>query len=156
MTLNVYLVVGLGIVTKCSLTGAVKNIKVDGRSYCVVDHGSKKHPEAVEFCRNLNARLPLPRNKGELDEFRKISPSFTNIDARNPKRSSNKAEWIDAEGKPLGNRPVYLKGYNFLTFTIKSVSLSAQKLDFFSQNGQTSRYNCIYFNNLFDLNILTR
>ena len=113
MTLNVYLVVGLGIVTKCSLTGDVRNINVGGRSYCVVDHGNKKHPEAVEFCKNLNARLPLPRNQAELDEFRKISPYWTHVDARNPRRTSDKALWVDAEYKPLGNRPVYLTGHKF-------------------------------------------
>ena len=104
----------LGFVTKCTLIGTVKNIKVDGRSYCVVDHGNKKHPEAVEFCKNLNARLPLPRNQAEYVQFRKVSGrSYTNIDARNPKKTSNTAEWVDAEGKPLGNRPVYLKGHKF-------------------------------------------
>ena len=105
---------GLGIVEKCTLTGAVKNFNVDGRSYCVVDHGNKKHPVAFEFCRKLNSRLPLPRNKAEQDEFRKISgPKWTNVDARNPKWTSNKAEWIDAEYKPLGNRPVYPRGQQF-------------------------------------------
>ena len=63
----------------------------------------------------MNARLPLPRTKNELDAFLKISPSWTHVDARNPKRTSNKAEWVDAEGKPLGKRPVYLWGHNFKT-----------------------------------------
>ena len=93
------------------MTGTVKNINVDGRSYCVVDHGNKKHPDAVKFCKNLNARLPLPRNKKESDEFLKISSSWTNVDARNPNITANQSEWIDAEGKPLGNRPVYLAGH---------------------------------------------
>ena len=114
MKLKVSLASALGIVAKCTLTGTVKNINVDGRSYCVVDHGLKKHPDAVKFCKNLNARLPLPRTKAELDEFRKISPSFTNLDARNPKKTANKAEWVDAEGKPLGNRPVYFLGQQLL------------------------------------------
>ena len=105
---------GLGIVAKCTLAGAVKNINVDGRSYCVVDHGNKKHPDAVKFCKIRNARLPLPRNKQEAVEFLKISSSWTNVDARNPKKTSNKAEWVDAEGKPLGNRPVYLWGQKLL------------------------------------------
>ena len=111
---------GLGIVTKCTLVGAVKNINVDGRSYCVVDHGNKKHSDAVEFCRKLNARLPLPRNKQEADEFLKLSPSFTHVDARNPKKTSNKAEWVDAEGIPLGTRPVYLRVTN-ISFNYKNV-----------------------------------
>ena len=106
---------GLGIVAKCTLAGAVKKIKVDGRSYCIVDHGNKKHPDAVKFCKNLNARLPLPRNKQEAVEFLKISSSWTHVDARNPKKTANKAEWVDAEGKPLGNRPVYLSGQKLLT-----------------------------------------
>ena len=96
------------------MSGAVKNINVDGRSYCVVDHGNKKYPEAFEFCKKLNARLPLPRNKQEAAEFLKISSSFTHVDARNPKKTANKAEWVDAEGKPLGNRPVYLWGQKLL------------------------------------------
>ena len=107
------LALGLGIVTKCTLTGTVKNINVDGRSYCVVDLGNKKHSEAVELCKNLNAKLPLPRSKEEADQFLKISPSWTHVDARNPKKTSNKTEWVDAEGKPLGNRAVYLSGQKF-------------------------------------------
>ena len=119
-----YLVSGLGIVTKCTLEGDVKNVKVGGRSYCAVDHGgSYKHTEAVEFCKNLNARLPLPRNKAELDEFRKIIPMFAHVDARNPKKTSNKAEWVDAEDKPLGNRPVYLMGHKFLTLSVFFIKL---------------------------------
>ena len=107
---KVFLASGLGFVAKCTLTGAVKNITVDGRSYCVVDHGKKKHPKALKFCKKLNARLPLPRNKQEADEFLKISPSYTHVDARNPEKTTNKTKWVDAEGKPLGNRPVYLRG----------------------------------------------
>ena len=34
---------------------------------------------------------------------------WANADARNPKKTSNKSEWVDAEGKPLGNRAVYLR-----------------------------------------------
>ena len=106
--------VGLGIVSKCSLNGTVKNINVNGRSYCVVDEGNHKHPEAIELCKKLNARLPLPRNEQESDELIKIGgKTWTNVDARNPKKTANKAEWVDAEGKPLGNRPVYLWGHKF-------------------------------------------
>ena len=104
------------------MSGAVKNINVDGRSYCVVDHGKKKHLDAFEFCKKLYARLPLPRNKQEADELLKLSPSWTNVDARNPKKTSNKAEWVDAEGKPLGNRPVYLRGQKFILTRAGAVS----------------------------------
>ena len=112
LKLKVFSASGLGIVAKCTLTGVVKNINVGGRSYCVVDHGKKKHPVAFEFCKKLNARLPLPRNKQEADEFLKISSYWTNVDARNPKKTVNYAEWVDAEDKPFGNRSVYLRGQN--------------------------------------------
>ena len=109
----------LGIVTKCELTdnvnNRVKKFKVDGRKYCVVDYGPKKHPDAFEFCKKRNARLPLPRGYQEAKEFLKIHKGYTNVDARNPKKTSNKAEWVDAEGKPLGNRPVYLWGQNLFS-----------------------------------------
>ena len=96
------------------MTGFVKNIYVNGRSYCVADHGRMKHPEAFEFCKKLNARLPLPRNKQEADEFIKIGgKTDTNVDARNPKKTSNRAEWVDAEDKPLGIRPVYLRCHKY-------------------------------------------
>ena len=106
-----YLGLGLGIVTKCTLTGYVKKIDVDGRSYCVVYKGRHKHPMAVEICKNLNSRLPLPRNKQEADKFFEISPFVLNVDARNPKKTANRAEWVDAEGKPLGIRLVHLRGH---------------------------------------------
>ena len=66
------------------------------------------------MCYSYNAKLPLPRDKHELDEFRKISPSYTNVDARNPKKTGNKSEWVDAEDKPLGSRPVYLRSHKTL------------------------------------------
>ena len=83
------------------------------------------HPKAVKICKKLNARLPLPRNEKEAKEFLKISPSFTHVDARNPKKTSNKAEWVDAEGKPFGSRPVYLWGHKV---TITSYHAFAENL----------------------------
>ena len=114
LTLKIYLASGLGIVTQCTLTGTVTKINSYARSYCVVDHGYMKHSDAVEFCRKLNARLPLPRNQNEAEKFLKISQDkWTNVDARNPKKTANKAEWVDAEGKPLGSRPVNLRSHKF-------------------------------------------
>ena len=61
----------------------------------------------------INARLPLPRNKKEADQFIKIAnrnykgSQWIIVDARNPKKTDNKADWVDAENKPLGDRPVY-------------------------------------------------
>ena len=112
----------LGFVSSCTLTGDVKHFIVDGHSYCVIKKGKNKHPVALELCKKLNARLPLPRNKKEASEFIKIgSGSWTNVDARNPKKTANKAEWVDAEGKPLGSRPVYLMGQKYLKFLFRIV-----------------------------------
>ena len=65
------------------------------------------------MCKKMNARLPLPRNKKEGEEFVKIGFGYPSmhVDARNPKGTSNKTEWVDAEGKPLGSRPVYIRGH---------------------------------------------
>ena len=126
LNLTIYPVYSLGIVEKCTLTGYVNNFTVDGRSYCFVDRGNSKHYEAIETCRQLNARLPLPRNKRELDAFRKASSqathwvslsSWTHVDARNPMKTDNKSEWVDAEDKPLGDTPVYL---GVIEFFLKS------------------------------------
>ena len=111
----------LGFVSKCTLTGKVHNLKINGHQYCVVDKEKRKHPEAVEICKNLNARLPLPRDQAEAHAFMSLKgySMFTtsykpynvwmNVDARNPKKAIKKSEWVDAEGKPLGNRAVYLR-----------------------------------------------
>ena len=82
----------------------------------MVDKGNHKHPDSIEICKKLNARLPLPRNKDEANEFLKIMGylGVVNADAMNPKKTSNKAEWVDAENTPLGDRPVYQRGHNFL------------------------------------------
>ena len=123
-----YQKLGLGMVKKCTLIGNVKRINVDSRSYCVLNIGKHTHPKAVVICKAINARLPLPRNKQELDEFRKISGLFTHVDARNPNRTGNKAEWIDAEGIPLGDRPVYLKVTNIfrLLFTVSEQDIEVK------------------------------
>ena len=117
----------LGIVSSCTLTGDVKYFTVDGRSYCVIKKGKYTHPVALDLCKKLNARLPLPRNKKEASEFIKISGgTWANVDARNPKKTDNKAEWVDAEGKPLGNRPVYLMGQKDLKFLYRIVYTKLQ------------------------------
>ena len=88
------------------------------------------HPKAFEFCKNLNARLPLPRNKQEADEFLKISTIFTHVDARNPKTTSNKDEWVDAEGKPLCNRPVHQRGHKFTSTFVYFNNVNLVELNF--------------------------
>ena len=111
----------LGFVQNCTLKGKINYVKINGRQYCVVDKGIHRHSEAVEICKKLNARLPLPRDQTEAHGFMSIkgysmfSKSYKpyniwmNVDARNPKKTNEKSEWVDAEGKQLGNRAVYLR-----------------------------------------------
>ena len=117
---------GLGFVSACSLNGTVHNFNVDGYSYCaVVQKQYYEHSPAVEVCRKLNARLPLPRNKEEVDAIRKITGfEPIHVDARNPKKTKNKAEWVDAENKPIGTRDVYLRVRNFISKSKKTVKAS--------------------------------
>ena len=89
--------------------------------------GKYKHSAAVEVCKKLNARLPLPRNKQEADEFRKISSDWTNVDARNLKKTADGSEWVDAEGKPLGSRPVYPMGQKSYLFLYKLYIITRKK-----------------------------
>ena len=106
----------LGVVSKCTLFGNVKDVWLYGRNYCVINKEKNKHSVAFEICKKLNARLPLPKNKVEADGIRKgliSSSSWIHVDARNPKKTANKTEWVDAEGKPLGNRTVNLQGQKF-------------------------------------------
>ena len=58
----------LGIVAKCTLTCA-QFINVEKRKYCVIDEGYKTQSEAIDHCKTLNSRLPVPRSKAELFAF---------------------------------------------------------------------------------------
>ena len=91
----------LGVVQQCTLTGSIKKIAYDGKTYCMVYHGRKSQDEAITFCKKLNAGLPLPKNKGEEDEFLKITGSHLAfwIGLTDSTQSGNKAAWKDLEGK---------------------------------------------------------
>ena len=52
-----------------------------------------------------------------------MSQTWTHVDARNPNKTSNKAEWVDAEGKPLGDRPVYLRVRKFASKVLKFITV---------------------------------
>ena len=134
----------LGFVSKCTLTGKVHNLKINGHQYCVVDKEKRKHSEAVEICKNLNARLPLPRDQAEAHAFMSLkgftSGKFHNVwmnaDARNPIKTSNKSEWVDAEGKPLGNRAVNLR---VIILFFNSANLSTMTTDPIQSGSMGSR-----------------
>ena len=110
----------------------------------MVDKGNHRHANAIELCKKLNARLPLPRNQEEADEFAKISANWTNVDARNPKKTADGYEWIDAEGKPLGNRPVHQRGHKFYAKNDNSFTINFYfKYDFFKSGHHHNRKRVI-------------
>ena len=81
----------------------------------MVYHGIKSQDEAIDFCKKLNAGLPLPKSKGELTEFLKITGFFSVwIGLTDSTNSGNKASWKDLEGNPIGNRYVNLRVNNIL------------------------------------------
>ena len=81
----------------------------------MVYHGRKSQDGAIDFCKKLNAGLPLPKSKGELTEFLKITGFFSVwIGLTDSTNSGNKASWKDLEGNPIGNRYVNLRVNNIL------------------------------------------
>ena len=84
----------------------------------MISAGKKKQNEAMDFCKNINAKLPLPKSKAELDEFVKITdfsePSWVWIGIRDLTRGGVKANWKDVEGNPIGNGYVNLRVINFI------------------------------------------
>ena len=104
----------LGVVPHCTLTGLVKTLTYDGNSYCMVNHGTKNQDAAIEFCKKINAGLPLPKSKGELDEYLKITgQKRVWMGLTDSTQSGNMAAWKDLEGKPVGNRFVNLRVRTF-------------------------------------------
>ena len=144
---------GLGFVSKCTLQSVTKvhYTKVNGRSYCVVYRGLHEHSEAVKICKKLNARLPLPRDKAEANEF--IKPRYSpwsglsnmainlkewiHADARNPKKFNKKSEWIDSEDKQLGNRAVYLRVITY--FKLSNITYFFNRFTLISSSSHSGR-----------------
>ena len=103
----------LGIVQTCTLTGSIETFTYFGINYCMVNHGKKRQDEAIHFCKKLNARLPLPKSKGEVDKYLKITGSDFWIDLTDSTKSGNKETWKDIGENPIGNRYVNLRVITF-------------------------------------------
>ena len=110
----------LGVVPECTLTSKfppVRKLTYDGRTYCMVYRGNKSQDEAINFCKKSNAGLPLPKSKGEVDEFLKITVSHIShnvwIGLTDSTKSGNTAAWKDLDGNPIGNRYVNLRVIKF-------------------------------------------
>ena len=117
----------LGIVSQCSLTGSIKQLTFGGNSYCMVNHGKKQQGVAIDFCKKMNAGLPLPKSKGEVDEYRKITGSQSVwIGLTDSTKSGKKAAWKDIEGNLIGSRYVNLRviTFNFFLFLVLKLTLA--------------------------------
>ena len=123
----------LGIVPKCTLHkskegGAIQTVSYGSKSYCMAFFGGKGQNEAMEKCKSLNAQLPLPKSKGEADEFRKVIKIYmkffnflnTWIGIRDLTKSGVKLKWKDVEGNPVGYAYVNLRVIN-LIFIVNTV-----------------------------------
>ena len=110
----------LDVVPQCTLTGSVKIFSNDGNTYCMVNHGKKSQDAAIDFCKKLNAGLPLPKSKGETEEYLKITGSENVwIGLTDVTKSGNMTAWKDLEGNPIGNRYVNLRVVNLMDHKAK-------------------------------------
>ena len=87
----------------------------------MVDYGKKNQDTAIDFCKKLNAGLPLPKSKREKEEYLKITGSENVwIGLTDVTKSGNMAAWKDLDGKPIGNRYVNLRVINLIDYKISS------------------------------------
>ena len=76
----------------------------------MVAHGMKHQDVAIDFCKNLNAGLPLPKSYEEIWEFLKFSGSSNFwIGLTDSTKSGDMTAWKDLDGNPIGNRYVNLR-----------------------------------------------
>ena len=78
----------LGKVSSCTLLNATK-IEVQGRKYCAVSTGPKTQSQSINYCKALNARLPLPKSNPESNAFFVKFRSRTWIDITDPVRGKD-------------------------------------------------------------------
>ena len=76
----------------------------------MVNYGEKKQDEAIDFCKKMNAGLPLPKNKGEVDKYLKITGSeYVWIGITDSTQSGNVSAWKDLDGNPIGSHYVNVR-----------------------------------------------
>ena len=79
----------------------------------MVDKGKKGHNAAIDECKTLNAKLPLPKSGSESYKLRKIMgmtlTDYVWIGIRDLTKSGIKSKWKDAEENLIENRYVNLR-----------------------------------------------
>ena len=93
------------IARNCTLYGA-KHVLVDERLYCVNKNGNMNQTRALQYCKEMNATLPLPVSLLEFETFSNFfSPHKAWIGISDPSKSGKKENWKDNQNK----KPVYVK-----------------------------------------------
>ena len=89
----------------CTLIGA-KHKLVDERIYCINRNGNLNHTRALNYCKELNATLPLPISLLEFEVFSNFSwPKKAWLGISDPSKSGKKEKWRDVQNK----KPDYVK-----------------------------------------------
>ena len=95
---------------KCSLDGA-EHLLIDERIYCANKNGILNRTRAIEYCKELNATLPLPLSLLEFEVFKNLSRSDKVwIGIADPLLSGKEENWRDVENK----KPRYVKPRVFI------------------------------------------
>ena len=90
---------------KCTLIGA-KHVLADERIYCINRNGKMTQTRAIEYCKDINATLPLPVSLLEFETFSNFSgPDKAWIGISDPSNSGKKENWRDGHNK----KPAYVK-----------------------------------------------
>ena len=108
---------------KCSLNGA-KYILVDERIYCANKNELMNQTRAMNYCKELNATLPLPVSLLEFEVFSNFSsPDKAWIGISDTSNSGKEENWVDVENKqPAFVKKMVLAGiFTGHTFLYKAV-----------------------------------
>ena len=90
---------------KCTLIDAKHEI-IDERLYCLNRNGNMNQTRAMQYCKELNATLPLPVSSLEFEVFNEFSsPEKSWVAISDPSNSGIKENWKDFKN----NKPVYVK-----------------------------------------------
>ena len=96
---------GQKLVKKCTLIDA-EHMLVDEQIYCVNRIGKMNQTSAIEYCKELNATLPLPLSLLEFEVFSNFSgPDRTWIGISDSSSSGKRSYWRDFKNK----KPVFIK-----------------------------------------------
>ena len=84
---------------KCTLIGA-KHVLVDERIYCINRNENMNQTRAMQYCKELNATLPLPVSLLEFEAFSNFSsPHKAWIGISDPSNSGKKENWRNVQNK---------------------------------------------------------